>query len=128
MGAGEKAIELAVRAATSAPAEKAANKGAEKALLAAGAAAGALGTKRLKARGEKRRARETAIRLARQVGGQYSERTIVDGEERCVVWKDGAPIDVFPRLNAKTTPEMLAERPELKDFSADLLVTPGPDV
>lgn len=126
MGAGDKAIELAKKAATSGPAKKAANKGAEKAMLAAGAAAGALGTKRLKARADKKRSRDTAIRLARQIGGQYSEQTIVDGEERCVVWKDGVPIDVFPRLNGKTTPEMLAELPELKDFSPDLLITPGP--
>jgi hypothetical protein len=35
--------------------------------------------------------RDRAIKLARQMGGRYSQDTIVDGEPHFVVWKHGAP-------------------------------------
>jgi hypothetical protein len=60
-----------------------------------------------------------AIDVARQVGGQYSEDTVVAGERRHVVWKDGRAIDAYPRFDGD-----LSARHELQDFPAELLKVP----
>ncbi len=62
--------------------------------------------------------RDRAVKLARQIGGQYSEDTIIGGEPHFVVWKDGTPVEAFPHV------EDLAARPELAGFDRALLRTP----
>jgi hypothetical protein len=64
--------------------------------------------------------RDRAIKLARQVGGRFSEDTIIDGEPHFVVWRQGAPIRAFPHV------EDLADRPELRHFDARLAKAPPP--
>jgi len=65
--------------------------------------------------------RDRAIKLARQLGGRYSQDTIIDGEPHFVVWKDGAPVRAFPPV------EDLAGRPELDGFDARLPHVPPPE-
>src|SRR5215217_5504572 len=43
--------------------------------------------------------RDRAIKLARQIGGRYSEDTIIGGEPHFVVWKDGEPVEAFPHVD-----------------------------
>ena len=69
---------------------------------------------------DRRVARDTAIRLARQIGGRYSEDTIIDGRPHFVVWKDGAPVRAFPGVDE------LAARPELAGFDQRLTRAPAP--
>ena len=64
--------------------------------------------------------RDRAIKLARQMGGRYSEDTIIGGEPHFVVWKDGVPVQAFPHV------EDLASRPELTSFDAQLAKDPAP--
>jgi hypothetical protein len=64
--------------------------------------------------------RDRAIKLARQMGGRYSEDTIIRGEPHFVVWKDGAPVQAFPDV------EDLATRPELAGFDPRLARDPAP--
>ncbi len=64
--------------------------------------------------------RDRAIKLARQMGGRYSEDTIIAGEPHFVVWKDGVPVQAFPDV------EDLASRPELTSFDAQLAKDPAP--
>ncbi len=55
--------------------------------------------------------RDRALKLARQIGGRYSEDTIIDGQPHFVVWSaDGKPVDAFPHVDD------LAARPELETF------------
>ena len=58
--------------------------------------------------------RDRAVKLARQIGGRYSQDTIIDGEPHFVVWKDGAPVRAFPHV------EELSGRPELAGFDTRL--------
>lgn len=69
---------------------------------------------------DRRRDRDRAVKLARQMGGRVSEETIIDGEPHVVVWKDGRPIQAFPAVAD------LAERPELKGFDERLAAEPPP--
>lgn len=92
----------------------------EAGLASVGTGAAALGTGKWKTRAERKRARQTAINLARQVGGQFSEDTVVDGRERFVVWSEGNPIDAFPRLDGSPSPEDLQARVELRSFQGQL--------
>ena len=62
--------------------------------------------------------RDRAIKLARQMGGRYSQDTIIDGELHFVVWKDSAPVRAFPHV------EELAARPELQGFDERLVHEP----
>jgi hypothetical protein len=62
--------------------------------------------------------RDRAIKLARQMGGRYSQDTIIDGEPYFVVWKDGEPVRAFPPVDE------LAARPELQGFDARLAHEP----
>src|SRR5215218_7998287 len=62
-----------------------------------------------------------ANKLARQVGGRFSEDTIIDGEPHFVVWKDGAPIRAFPHV------EDLANQTELRHFDPRLAHMPPLD-
>ena len=119
-------IELAKKALQSDPAKKAGKKGAERAAVAVGGALGAVGISAAKRRSARRKSVKTAIKLAQQVGGQYSVDTIVDGEERCVVWKDGKPSCLFPRLNGEPNAEGLAKRTELQNLPPALLREPPP--
>lgn len=65
--------------------------------------------------------RDRAVKLARQMGGRYSQDTIIDGEPHFVVWKDGAPVRAFPHA------EDLAARPELQGFDERLSHEPPPE-
>lgn len=105
---------------------KAGKKGAEKLGAAVVVGAGGAGASLLKNRGTRRKNKKLAIKLAQQVGGQYSTGIVVDGEERCVVWKHRKPIDVFPRLDEKMKPEDLAKRPELQNLPSELFRDPPP--
>lgn len=94
---------------------------------AAATAAGWAGTKTgemvLARRGNRRR----AFSLARQVGGRYSEDTIVANRERIVVWKNGRALDCFPPLtSAELDGHKLSEREELQEFNESLLKDPPP--
>jgi hypothetical protein len=62
--------------------------------------------------------RDRAIKLARQLGGRYSEDTIIGGEPHFVVWKDGKPVQAFPHV------EDVAARPELAGFDLGLTRAP----
>jgi hypothetical protein len=64
--------------------------------------------------------RDRAVKLARQIGGRYSEETIIGGEPHFVVWKDGKPVEAFPHVDD------LASRPELAGFDQSLTHTPRP--
>jgi hypothetical protein len=62
--------------------------------------------------------RDRAIKLARQIGGRFSEDTIIGGEPHFVVWKDGTPVQAFPHV------EDVAGRPELTGFDQSLTRVP----
>ena len=62
--------------------------------------------------------RDRAIKLARQIGGRFSEDTIIGGEPHFVVWKDGKPVEAFPHVDD------IAARPELTGFDESLSRTP----
>ena len=99
-----KAIAAAAKAAAS-------NKVVQGLAASAGAAAakhaGPLAQQRYGTWRDRRVYRDRAIKLARQMGGRYSQDTIIDGEPHFVVWKDGAPVRAFPPVDE------LAARPEL---------------
>jgi hypothetical protein len=63
--------------------------------------------------------RDMAMRLARQIGGRYSEDTVIDGRSHFVVWRDGKPVDAFPHVDD------LASRPELATFDPALTLDPA---
>ena len=64
--------------------------------------------------------RDRALKLARQIGGRYSEDTIIDGQPHFVVWSaDGKPVDAFPHVDD------LAARPELQAFDVALTLDPA---
>jgi len=110
---GRRAAQLVKQAASSEAGKKAAG--------AVGTAVAGYVSKEGVERFAMERNKRLAIDLARQVGGQYSERTVVDGRRRYVVWKDGTPIEAFPRLQSD-----LAVRPELQSVPPSLLKSPPP--
>jgi hypothetical protein len=63
--------------------------------------------------------RDRAVKLARQLGGRYSEDTIIEGEPHFVVWKDGKPVEAFPHVDD------LAARSELAGFDPGVTRAPG---
>jgi hypothetical protein len=114
MGAG-RSVTNAVKAASR-------NRAVRAVAVSAGTAAarklGPIAQERYGKWRDRRVDRDRATKLARQMGGQVSEDTIIDGEPHFVVWKDGAPVQAFPAV------ERLAERPELAGFDARLARTP----
>src|SRR5215216_232505 len=117
MGAG-RAIAAAAQAAAN-------NKAVRGIATTAGAAAAKklapIAQQRYASWRDRRVDRDRAIKLARQVGGRFSEDTIIDGEPHFVVWKDGAPIRAFPHV------EDLANQTELRHFDPRLAHMPPPD-
>jgi len=105
-------------AARAAAANKAVRGFAGPAALAAAKHAAPLAQQRYGTWRDRRVHRDRAIKLARQMGGRYSEDTIVGGEPHFVVWKDGAPVQAFPHV------EDLAGRPELQGFDGQLAHDP----
>jgi hypothetical protein len=116
MGAG-KSIAAMARAAMR-------NKAVRGVAVSAGAAAARrvapIAQQRYAVWRDRRVHRDRAIKLARQVGGSYSEDTIIGGEPHFVVWKDGKPMQAFPHVDD------LAGRPELAGFDQSLARVPGP--
>jgi hypothetical protein len=116
MSAG-RAIAAAAKAA-------ARNKVVQGLAASAGAAAakrvGPIAQQRYGTWRDRRVDRDRAIKLARQLGGRYSQDTIIDGEPHFVVWKDGTPVRAFPHVDDLTT------RPELNGFDARLEHEPPP--
>src|SRR5688572_1217493 len=110
MSAG-RAIAAAARTAAK-------NKTVRRIAMTAGVAAARRGGPVVQARyaawRDRRVDRDRAVKLARQIGGRYSEDTIVDGTPHYVVWKDGKPVDAFPHVDD------LASRPELQGFDESL--------
>ena len=98
------------------------NKAVRGIAVSAGAAAaqrvGPIAQERYASWRDRRVQRDRALKLARQMGGRYSEDTIIDGQPHFVVWKDGAPVQAFPPV------ERLAERPELAGFDTRLRHAP----
>ena len=91
------------------------------AALAAARKAGPVAQQRYGVWRDRRVYRDRAVKLARQMGGRYSEDTIIGGEPHFVVWKDGTPVQAFPHVDD------LAARPELAGFDAQLArVPPAP--
>jgi hypothetical protein len=86
--------------------------------LAAANRAGPIAQERYGAWRDRRVSRDRAIKLARQIGGRYSEDTIIDGEPHFVVWKHGKPVEAFPHVDD------LAARPELAGFDLGLTRAP----
>jgi hypothetical protein len=114
MGAG-KSIAAMARAALR-------NKAVRAVAASAGAAAarkvGPIAQERYGAWRDRRVFRDRALKLARQIGGRYSEDTIIDGEPHFVVWKDGRPVEAFPHVDD------IAGRRELAGFDQSLLHAP----
>jgi hypothetical protein len=113
-----KTIAAAVKAASR-------NKAVRGIAVSASAAAarhiGPIAQERYSSWRDRRVDRDRAIKLARQMGGRYSQDTIIDGEPHFVVWKDGAPVESFPHVDD------LAERPELAGFDPRLAHEPPPE-
>jgi hypothetical protein len=99
------------------------NKAVRGIAVSAGAAAakhvGPIAQRRYADWRDRRVQRDRAVKLARQLGGRYSEDTIIDGEPHFVVWKDDRPVEAFPHVDD------LAARPELAGF--DLALTRVPN-
>jgi hypothetical protein len=112
-----RAIATAARAA-------ARNKTVRRIAVTAGVAAARRGGPIVQARyaawRDRRVDRDRAIKLARQIGGRYSEDTIIGGAPHFVVWKDGKPVEAFPHVDE------LATRTELQGFDQSLAVEPKP--
>lgn len=110
------------RAIATAAKATARNKAVRGIAVSAGAAAarhvGPIAQQRYDSWRDRRVYRDRALKLARQMGGRYSEDTIIGGEPHFVVWKDGAPVQAFPHVDD------LAARPELKGFDIRLAHEP----
>jgi hypothetical protein len=98
------------------------NKAVRGIAVSAGAAAarhvGPIAQQRYTLWRDRRVYRDRAVKLARQIGGRYSEDTIIAGEPHFVVWKDGEPVEAFPHVDD------VAARPELAGFDQSLTRTP----
>jgi hypothetical protein len=116
MGAG-KSIAAMAKAAMK-------NKAVRGVAVSAGAAAakrvGPIAQERYGTWRNRRVYRDRAVKLARQIGGRYSEDTIIAGEPHFVVWKDGKPVQAFPSVDG------LEQRPELAGFDQALARAPAP--
>ena len=99
------------------------NKAVRGIAVSAGAAAarhvGPIAQQRYAVWRDRRVYRDRAIKLARQIGGRYSEDTIIGGEPHFVVWKDGKPVEAFPHVDD------IASRPELAGFDPAVTRAPG---
>lgn len=104
-----KSIATAARAAAR---NKTVRRIAAPAALAAAKHVGPIAQQRYGEWRDRRVYRDRAVKLARQMGGQLSEDTIIAGEPHFVVWKDGKPVEAFPHVDD------LATRPELTGFDA----------
>ena len=115
MSSTGRAIAAAARAA-------ARNKAVRGLALSAGAAAAKrarpIAEERYGVWRDRRVQRDKAIKLARQIGGRYSQDTIIDGEPHFVVWRGDEPVQAFPPVTD------LAARPELAGFDRKLLRDP----
>ena len=116
MGAG-RSIAAAAKAAAK---NKTVRRIAAPAALAAGKHLGPIAQQRYGEWRDRRVYRDRAIKLARQMGGQLSEDTIIGGEPHFVVWKDGKPVQAFPPVDE------LAAQPELAGFDAAYARAPRP--
>lgn len=110
-----KSIAAAAKAAAG---NKLVRRLAGPAALAAARKAGPIAQQRYGVWRDRRVYRDRALKLARQMGGRYSEDTIIGGEPHFVVWKDGRPVQAFPHV------EELETRPELRGFDARLARVP----
>jgi hypothetical protein len=114
----------AARAIATAARTAAKNKTVRRVAMTAGVAAAKRGGPIVQARygawRDRRVDRDRAIKLARQLGGRYSEDTIIGGTPHYVVWKDGKPVEAFPPVDD------LPNRPELQGFDESLAVEPKP--
>ena len=99
-------------AARKAASNKTVRRLAAPAALAAAKHVGPIAQQRYGEWRDRRVYRDRAVKLARQMGGQVSEDTIIAGEPHFVVWKDGKPVQAFPHVDD------LAARPELIGFDA----------
>lgn len=104
-----KSIAAAAKAAAK---NKTVRRIAAPAALAAAKHVGPIAQQRYGEWRDRRVYRDRALKLARQMGGQLSEDTIIAGEPHFVVWKDGKPVQAFPHVDD------LATRPELTGFDA----------
>lgn len=109
-----------VRAGKAAAQNRVIRSVAASAAAAAAARAGPILTDRYDKWSTRRRDRDRAIKLARQIRGRVSADTIIGGEPHFVVWKDGRAVEAFPAV-----PD-LAARPELRDFDPALAHEPPP--
>jgi hypothetical protein len=99
---------------------KAVHGAAASAGIAAARKVGPIAQERYASWRDRRVLRDRAIKLARQIGGRYSEDTIIGGQPHFVVWKDGRPVESFPHVDD------LERRPELAGFDPSLARVPGP--
>lgn len=111
---GGRAVELARRAAGSKPVKSAGTKTGEALVKSVAGAITAGGGATVARRIAERRNRRLAVDLAGQIGGTYSEGTVIAGDRYFVVWQGETPFDVFPALPKGLEP--LAERRELQDY------------
>lgn len=75
---------------------------------------------------EDKKHRTLAEDLASARGWKYTERTVIDGRHRYVVWNDELkPVAAFPQVDEARTPEALAERYELKGHKPSNLIDPS---
>jgi hypothetical protein len=116
MGAG-RSIAAAAKAAAK---NKTVRRIAAPAALAAAKHVGPIAQQRYGEWRDRRVYRDRALKLARQMGGQLSEDTIIAGEPHFVVWKDGKAVQAFPHVDD------LAARPELAGFDATYARSPRP--
>lgn len=114
MGTGKTVAAMAKAALNN----KAVRAAAASAGIAAARRAGPVVQERYATWRDRRVYRDRAIKLARQLGGRYSEDTIIGGEPHYVVWKDGRPVQAFPHV------EDVASRPELASFEPTLAHAP----
>jgi hypothetical protein len=114
----------AARAIATAARTAAKNKTVRRVAMTAGVAAAKRGGPIVQARyaawRDRRVDSDRAIKLARQLGGRYSEDTIIGGVPHFVVWKDRKPVEAFPPVDD------LPNRPELQGFDESLAVEPKP--
>jgi hypothetical protein len=112
-----RSIAAAARAAAS---NRTVRRVAGPVLIAAARRVGPMAQERYGLWRDRRVDRDRALKLARQMGGRYSEDTIIGGRPHFVVWKDDRPVAAFPEVDD------LASRPELASFDPRLAREPPP--